>query len=117
MGVAASPGANVPLTEATLFILLSLAPGPKHGYGIMKDVQALSDDRVIFSTGTLYGAIKRLLEYDWIERVDDPRPNGTARERKAYALTKQGRSVLKAEMARLRKLLRAAQLRAVEEEP
>jgi DNA-binding PadR family transcriptional regulator len=81
----------------------------------MKDVQALSDNRVVFSTGTLYGAIKRLLEQDWIERVDDPDPNDTARERKAYALTKQGRRVLKAEITRLQKLVNAAQLRAVED--
>jgi DNA-binding PadR family transcriptional regulator len=107
--------AHIPLTEATLFILLSLAPGPKHGYAIMKDVQALSDNRVVFSTGTLYGAIKRLLEQDWIERVDDPDPSDTARERKAYALTKQGRRVLKAEITRLQKLVNAAQLRAVED--
>jgi DNA-binding PadR family transcriptional regulator len=98
-----------------LFILLSLAPGPKHGYAIMKDVRALSDNRVIFSTGTLYGAIKRLLEQDWIERVDDPDPNDTARERKAYALTKHGRRVLRAEITRLQKLVNAAQLRAAED--
>src|SRR5512136_1038050 len=94
-----------PLSEATLFILLSLAPGPRHGYAIMKDVQMLSDDRIVLSTGTLYGALKRLLEQGWIERVDDPEPNGTDRERKAYALTQAGRHVLKTEVERLRKLV------------
>lgn len=114
MRTVVSPGANLPLTETTLFILLSLSPGPKHGYAIMKDVRLLSDDRISFSTGTLYGALKRLLEHDWIERVDDPHPNDTDRERKAYALTKHGRRVLEAEMARLKKILTAAQLRAEE---
>ena len=61
-----------PMTETTYFILLSLAPGPSHGYAIMKDVQQLSQARVVLSTGTLYGALKRLLELGWIERVDDP---------------------------------------------
>ncbi len=56
-------------------ILLSLAPGPKHGYAILKEVETLSDGRVKLSTGTLYGAIERLLDQDWIRRVDDPIPN------------------------------------------
>ncbi|MBI5290477.1 MAG: helix-turn-helix transcriptional regulator [Chloroflexi bacterium] len=108
--------ANLPLTEATLFILLSLAPEPKHGYAIMKDVQALSEERIVLSTGTLYGALKRLLEQRWIRRVNDPSANGDARERKAYALTEQGRRVLRAEVSRLQKLVKAARLRAVEDQ-
>ena len=91
-----------------MFILLSLAPGPRHGYAIMKDVQMLSDDRIVLSTGTLYGALKRLLEQHWIERVDDPEPNDTDRERKAYALTQTGRRILKAEVERLQKLISTA---------
>ena len=62
---------NLPLSEAVFFILLSLAPGPKHGYAIMKDVQALSDSRVGLSTGTLYGALKRLLDGGRVRRVDE----------------------------------------------
>ncbi len=108
--------ADLPLTETTFFILLSLSPEPKHGYAIMKDVQALSEGRVVLSTSTLYSALKRLLEQRWIKRVDDPVENGTARERKAYALTDQGRRVLKAETARLQKLVSTAQLRAVEDQ-
>src|SRR5512137_2907163 len=102
------PPSQPPLSEATLFILLSLAPGPRHGYAIMKDVQMLSDDRIVLSTGTLYGALKRLLVQGWIERVDDPEPNDTDRERKAYALTQTGRRILKAEVERLRKLVATA---------
>ena len=105
-----------PLSEATFFILVSLAPGPRHGYAIMKDVQTLSDNRIALSTGTLYGALKRLLEQGWIERVDDPEPNDTDRERKAYALTQTGRRILKAEVERLQKLIATARrLRATGE--
>lgn len=104
---------ELPLSEATFFILLSLSPGPRHGYSIMKDVQALSEDRVKLSTGTLYGALKRLLDQGWVKRVDDPAPDETQRERKAYALTDRGRRVLGAEIARLNKLVAAARLRAV----
>ena len=68
----------------------------------------LSDSRIVLSTGTLYGALKRLLEQNWIERVDDPEPNDTDRERKAYALTQVGRRILKAEVERFRKLISTA---------
>ena len=100
---------QLPLREPTFFILLSLSPGPKHGYAILKSVEDLSDGRLILSTGTLYGAIKRLLDRGWIRRVDDPLPNGTDRERKAYDLTELGRNVLNAELKRLEKLVRVAQ--------
>ena len=102
---------QLPLREPTFFILLSLSPGPKHGYAIMKEVEALSENRVRLSTGTLYGAIPRLLDDGWIRRVVDPLPNSsTKRERKAYALTEQGRRVLNAEVERLRKLVNVAQI-------
>ena len=104
-----------PLREPTFFILLSLSPGPKHGYAILKEVEILSEGRVMLSTGTLYGAIKRLLDRDWIKRVTDPIPNSTDRERKAYALTKQGRRVLNAEIQRLKRLVAVAQNQTVEE--
>lgn len=101
---------QLPLTESTFFILLSLAPGPKHGYAILKDVEALSDGRLVLSTGTLYGALKRMLDGVWIERVPDPEPDESNRERKAYRLTKLGRRILDAETARLRRLVGLAEL-------
>jgi DNA-binding PadR family transcriptional regulator len=104
----------LPLTETTLLILLSLSPGPKHGYAIMKEVETLSDGRVRLSTGTLYGALKRLLDEDCIVRADDPEPNGSDRERKVYTLTDNGQHILRAEVDRLRKLVSVASLRVVE---
>lgn len=100
--------AHLPLREPTFYILLSLSPGPKHGYAIMKEVEILSESRLLLSTGTLYGAIKRLLDDGWIHRVEDPLPNSTDRERKAYALTEQGRRLLSAEIERLRKMVSVA---------
>jgi len=105
----------LPLREPTFYILLSLSPGPKHGYAIWKNVEDLSEGRLHLSTGTLYGAIKRLLDRGWIMRVDDPQPNDTRRERKAYALTDQGRRVLNAEVDRLQKLVKVAQIQTVKE--
>jgi DNA-binding PadR family transcriptional regulator len=103
---------NLPLTEATFFILLSLSPGKKHGYVIMKDVAELSDRRITLSTGTLYGALGRLLEREWIERVEEEQESG--RIRKAYVLSALGRRILRAETERLAMLVGAAKLRSVE---
>jgi DNA-binding PadR family transcriptional regulator len=105
---------QLPLTETTLFILLSLAAGDKHGYAIMKDVEALSMGRVSFSTGTLYGALRRLLDQGWIERVDEIAGGGAdeiGRPRKAYRLTAPGRRILGAEARRLRLLVTTAERR------
>lgn len=104
--------AHLPLQEATFFILLSLAPGPAHGYAIMQEVSALSDGRVRLSTGTLYGALKRMLDQDWIERFDEPGAAQGGRERKAYRLTDLGRRLLEAETARMRSLVAAARRRS-----
>ena len=98
------PEDETPLTESTLYILLALEQGPCHGYAILKAVEALSGGRISLSTGTLYGAIKRLLEAAWIERGPDPLPNDTERERKAYRLTSLGRSILLVEIDRLERL-------------
>jgi DNA-binding PadR family transcriptional regulator len=106
---------HLPLTETTFFILISLASGPKHGYAIMKEVEALSEGRVTLSTSTLYGGLKRMLEGGWIERVPDPQPDDSDRERKAYMLTALGRRILQAETERLRSLADVAELRAATE--
>lgn len=100
---------NLPLTETTFFILLSLAPQPKHGYAIMKDVEALSHGRVRLSTGTLYGALKRMLEQGWIERIEEDGGKENGRIRKSYQLTGIGRRILEAERERLGALMAAAQ--------
>lgn len=102
---------QLPLTESTFFIILSLAGGPRHGYAILKEVEALSDGRVALATGTLYGALKRMLEEGWIERVEEPDPGEDGRERKTYRLTRLGRRILDAETARLRRLAGLGELR------
>jgi DNA-binding PadR family transcriptional regulator len=102
----------LPLTEATFLIMLSLVQGKKHGYAIMKDVAELSDERITLGTGTLYGALARLLDQEWIERIEEE--ESTVRARKAYILSDLGRRILNAETERLRALTAAAQLRLVE---
>jgi DNA-binding PadR family transcriptional regulator len=100
-----------PLTEPVLLILLSLADRPRHGYSILKDVEAMSNGRVLLSTGTLYGALRRMLDDKWIERLDE---RAASRGRQSYRLTARGRRNLNAEVVRLKHLTRLANLRAEE---
>jgi DNA-binding PadR family transcriptional regulator len=131
MDISGEIQSQLPLTEATYFILLSLAPGPRHGYAIMKDVLALSHGRVTLSTGTLYTALKRQLDSGWIRRANHgPRADedklGTRKEqpadidgrrRKEYNLTPLGRHILQAEVKRLEGLVSAAQVRPLNRIP
>jgi DNA-binding PadR family transcriptional regulator len=98
------PDAKTP-SEAVLLILLSLADRPRHGYALMKDIESLSNGRVRMSTGTLYGALRRLLEDQWIQRFEQA---DTSREKQAYRLTATGRKQLQLELDRMRQLTRAA---------
>lgn len=98
----------LPLPEATFFILLSLAQTPRHGYAIMQSVSDLSDGRVALSTGTLYGALRRMLEQGWIERFDEKSEIVDGRLRKAYCLTDLGQKILNADVARLQQLVATA---------
>jgi DNA-binding PadR family transcriptional regulator len=96
---------HLPLSETSFFILLSLAPSPRHGYAIIKEISALSDERVLLATGTLYTALRRMLKTGLIERVGVENLKGDNRERKYYQLTRLGRKILDAETERLRQLL------------
>lgn len=107
---------ELPLSEAVFLILLSLATGPKHGYAMMKDVHELSEQRVSLSTGTLYGALKRLLKQDWVARKDGEITIESGRERKEYVLTQLGMRVLDAEAARMQALAAVARLRTAEKQ-
>jgi DNA-binding PadR family transcriptional regulator len=98
----------LPLTEPVLLILLSLAGQPRHGYSILKDVEQMSDGRVVLSTGTLYGALRRLLEEEWIERIEE---QDSSRGRQAYRLTARGRRNLQLEVGRMKHLTRLANVR------
>ena len=97
-----------PLTEPVLLILMSLADQPRHGYALMQDIESLSNGRVRLSTGTLYGALRRLLEERWIERFEQ---EDTSREKQAYRVTAVGRRQLEQELDRMKQLTRAATTR------
>jgi DNA-binding PadR family transcriptional regulator len=97
-----------PLSEPVLLILMSLASQPRHGYALLKDIEVLSGGRVRLSTGTLYGALRRLLEEGWIERFEQ---EDTSREKQAYRLTAAGHKQFGQELDRLKQLTHAAAVR------
>src|SRR5262245_12536650 len=94
-----------PLSEPVLWILVSLSRQPQHGYALMKDVESLSDGRTRLSTGTLYGALRRLIEEDLIETVSGA---DSSRDKQTYRLTKAGRARLETELERLQHVVRTA---------
>ena len=98
------------MTEAVLLILLSLAAEPRHGYSILKDLAEISSGRVVMSTGTLYGALRRLLDQKWIERFEEA---DAVRGRIAYRLAPDGQRRLGAEVQRMNHLTHLARLRTV----
>ena len=107
---------NLPLSEQTFYILLSLLPQPRHGYAILKDIQQLSDGRLLISVSTLYTSLKRLLEQGWIERAElKKQDEKIGRPRKQYKLTHTGRSFLIAEAKRLQMLIQVANQRLPQE--
>lgn len=91
---------NGALTEAVYYILLSLL-NPLHGYGIMQNVENLSNGRVKLAAGTLYGAINTMLEKRWIFALEGEKSS----RKKEYQITETGKEVLIDELARLRELL------------
>jgi DNA-binding PadR family transcriptional regulator len=99
----------LPLTPAALNVLLALADGERHGYGIMLEVRERTGGRVRLGPGTLYGAIKRLKEGGVIEESGGSSDTGADDERRRYYhLTGFGGEVLSAEVERLDGLVRAA---------
>jgi DNA-binding PadR family transcriptional regulator len=106
----------LPLTPATLHILLALAGEDLHGYGIMQDVLRQSEGRYKLGPGTLYDNLQRLAMRGLVQEVgrrsgdDDPR-------RRYYRLSSLGRGILSAEISRLEGVIRDAKLRAQKTRP
>jgi len=96
----------LPLAPATLHILLSLAGGGLHGYGIMQDVLHQSGGKYKLGPGTLYDNLQRLMKQALVEEIDDPA--GENSRRRCYQLTTLGRALLSAEIARLEGVLKHA---------
>ena len=93
-------------SEPAVLILISLADGPKHGYAMTQDIEVVSGQKL--GPGTLYGAIARLEEREWIQALpaDD--------RRRPYKLTAAGQRVLRAHLDRLRAMAKVGHARLAE---
>jgi DNA-binding PadR family transcriptional regulator len=101
----------LPLPTAVFHILVALADRDRHGYSIMQDVTGRTEGKVRLSAGTLYSAIRRMLEQGLIDELrDSPDPASDDERRRYYQLTKLGRDVAIAEARRVNDML--AQARA-----
>ena len=109
-----NPENHPPLTPAVFHILLALTGSAKHGYAIMREVEETSEGRMLLGPGTLYGAIKRLLEAGLIAEIDErPDPALDDSRRRYYELTDLGRKVLAAETERLAHMVEVARRKDV----
>jgi DNA-binding PadR family transcriptional regulator len=106
------PSALLPLSPAVFHILLALADGERHGYATMQAADQLSGGQVRMGPGTLYGSIRRMLEAGLIEESGErPDPQLDDERRRYYRLTPLGEGALRAEAARLDRLVQAARQR------
>jgi DNA-binding PadR family transcriptional regulator len=97
------------LTPAVFHILLALAGGERHGYGIMKDVLQQSEGELRLGAGTIYGTLQRLIESGLVAEAPRAGPRMVdGRARRYYRLTSKGRAALDADVQRLESLVRAA---------
>ena len=103
------PRSFLPLTPRVYHVLLALAEGPLHGYGVILAVQDLTEGVIAMRTGTLYVLVRRLLDQQLIEECDDrPRAHEDDERRRYDRLTDLGRTVLEAESVRLQSVVLAA---------
>ncbi len=103
------PESFLPLPPATFHILLTLAGGERHGYGIMQEVDQRTNSAIKLGPGTLYGTLKKLLESDLVEEVEAHSDLTINEERRRYyRLTQLGERVARYEAQRLASLVNAA---------
>jgi DNA-binding PadR family transcriptional regulator len=102
----------IPLKTHWFHIMLTLASGEQHGYGIMQEVLDRTTGKVRLWPATLYGSLKRLIEANLIEEsTERPAPELDDARRRYYRLTPLGRAVLDAECERLQELVRTIRLK------
>lgn len=104
---------RLPLSHVTFHLLLALAEGPGHGYGLARAVEEATGGALTLGPGTLYGSLSRLEDEGLIEETDTP-PDAEGRHaerRKYYRLTPEGRDLLRAETRRLTRLVELARER------
>lgn len=99
----AEPLDALPLSPRVFSVLLALADGEQHGYGIARAIETHSGGTIRITSGTLYPIIRQMLDNGWIAEIDNEDPR-----RRTYRLTPRGRRIAQAEAARLAETVRIA---------
>ena len=108
------PRALLPLTQPVFHILLALADGERHGYGIILEIEHRTGGLLKLRTGTLYTALARMERLGLIEESDErPDPEADDERRRYYRITPFGRQAARAEAARMRGLVALATAKKV----
>lgn len=108
--MAADPKTSLPLSPVALYVLLTLADGERHGYAIIKEIEAASNGEIRVLPGTLYRVMKQLVDDRWIVEVE-PYGGEDDERRRYYRITPWGRKVAQAEVERMAMVLRMARER------
>jgi DNA-binding PadR family transcriptional regulator len=103
------PEERPPLTLLALHLLVALAPGPRHGYAVIRDIEDRTGGELRVRSGTLYVALQRLVDENLIEEA--PGEPGADARRRYYRLTDAGREAAEAEVVRLGRLVGDARRR------
>ena len=102
----------LPLSPAAFHVLVALAGGPRHGYGVAQEVEELTDGRIVMGPDTLYGSLQRMSGAGLIEEAENPGEDGLhAGRRRYYRMTPLGSAALQAESTRLMRAAALAQER------
>ncbi len=102
-------------TPLTLQILLAVVDKPRHGYGIIKEITAATDGRLVPATGTIYLALRRMIDDKLIRNA--ARPAGDDERRRYYSPTALGRTVLEGELRQMNGVLEVARRKHALQEP
>jgi DNA-binding PadR family transcriptional regulator len=102
----------LPLTPTVFHVLVALASGPRHGYAVAREVEELTEGRIVMGPGTLYGSLQRMQEAELIQETANPGDAGLhADRRRYYKMTPLGSAALEAESERIMRAVTVAQAR------
>ena len=108
------PPHGISISRSAFLVLLAIADQPRHGLGIIDEIDARSEGGVKMGPGTLYGTLQRLVTDGLIrETAEAPDPSDDDPRRRYYRITAKGQRVLREEAARLRLLVDAAVMKNV----
>ncbi len=101
-----------PLNPRDYLILLSLSERPRHGYGLLKDIDRLTENEVRFDPANLYRSLKRMIKQELVTQMSPP-PDAKHEDprRRYYGITNLGARTVQAEAARLNRLTKVARER------